>query len=159
MKINHILVVFLFVSLSLSGLVLGFKTGLNRAGQTKSISIYSTPYSPPNEYEVFNYRVIDGDTLEVDIYLGLDVSTKKTIRINGVNTPELRSPDSSERKKANKAKKFVEKLLSDADKIYLMTKGESGKYGRTLGDISIYKDEAFSLLSEQLITNKLGKVY
>ena len=38
-------------------------------------------------------RVIDGDTIDVNIDLGFDIQIKKRVRFVGINTPESRTRD------------------------------------------------------------------
>ena len=51
----------------------------------------------PYEYNAIVTKVYDGDTITVDIDLGLGVWLKKqTIRLYGINTPELRGDEREE---------------------------------------------------------------
>ena len=61
------------------------------------------------QYNCRIVRVVDGDTVDVDIDLGFDVWLKKQrIRLYGVDTPESRTRDLEEKKHGLMAKKFVE---------------------------------------------------
>ena len=42
-------------------------------------------------------RVIDGDTIDVNIDLGFDISVNKRVRFAGINTPESRTRDLEEK--------------------------------------------------------------
>ena len=51
------------------------------------------------EYACKVVRVVDGDTVDVDIDLGFDVVLRKQrIRLYGVDTPESRTRDKEEKK-------------------------------------------------------------
>ena len=51
-------------------------------------------------YECSVNRVIDGDTLDVDIDLGFNVILyKQRLRLFGINTPEVRTRDLEEKQK------------------------------------------------------------
>ena len=51
------------------------------------------------EYRSVILRVVDGDTVDVDIDLGFDIMLKKQrIRLYGVDTPESRTRDLEEKK-------------------------------------------------------------
>ncbi len=65
--------------------------------------------------------VVDGDTLVVNIDLGFDVWVKKRLRLRGIDTPEQRSDDPAEVKKAQEAKAFVEKRLKEGTTIIMQT--------------------------------------
>lgn len=78
-------------------------------------------------------RVIDGDTIVVraHIWLGHDVET--TIRIDGVDTPELRGKCKYEKNLAVKAKKFV---IKHCGKKVSLLDISHGKYaGRVLAKV------------------------
>lgn len=80
-------------------------------------------------------RVYDGDTITVDLDLGFGFMMKKqTLRLAGINTPELNSSDERERFDAQRARDVVRKLCKDAEgKIQIRTiKNKKGKYGRWL---------------------------
>ena len=61
------------------------------------------------EYKCTIDRVVDGDTVDVDIDLGFGVWLKKQrIRLYGIDTPESRTRDLEEKKYGNAAKAFVQ---------------------------------------------------
>ena len=92
------------------------------------------------EYRVSNIRVVDGDTVEVDIDLGFDVWLKKQkVRIYNIDAPEIRSKDEEEKVFAEASKKRLEELLSIEGDIILKSFDDvRGKYGRIIGDFIIY---------------------
>ena len=52
-------------------------------------------------------RVVDGDTLDLDIDLGFHITLSERVRLMGVDTPETRSRDLVEKADGLKAKEFV----------------------------------------------------
>ena len=46
-------------------------------------------------------RVVDGDTIDISIDLGFDLTKKERVRLAGIDTPEKRTKDSKE-KEVNK---------------------------------------------------------
>ena len=96
-------------------------------------------------YKIKLDRVVDGDTIDANIDLGLDVSIKKRIRFAGINTPESRTKDLEEKARGLAAKDRLKNLLEGANEIQLKSHGV-GKYGRCLGELHIdvanseYKD-------------------
>jgi micrococcal nuclease len=50
------------------------------------------------EYRAALIRVVDGDTMHLAIDLGLDIATRMTIRIAGVNAPEMSTPEGQQAK-------------------------------------------------------------
>lgn len=95
------------------------------------------------EYKFELDRVIDGDTIDVDIALGFDVMLKKQrIRLYGLNTPESRTRDLEEKQYGLAAKARLKNILERAESLSLKTaidKKVRGKYGRILG--TIFADE------------------
>ena len=89
------------------------------------------------EYHCVITRIIDGDTIDVDIDLGFDCWLhKQRIRLYGIDTPESRTRDLEEKKYGLAAKAFVEKFIPLGSTALLNTK-EKGKYGRYLGDFKV----------------------
>ena len=110
------------------------------------------------EYRCKIVKVIDGDTVDVDIDLGFGVWMKKErVRMMGLDTPESRTRDLEEKRFGNMAKDFVlDKLPIGSDQILKTFKDETGKFGRILGDFII--DDNVSLV-EAMIHNRLGVAY
>jgi|TARA_B100002051_G_C16514530_1_gene524554 micrococcal nuclease len=102
------------------------------------------------EYNCKIDRVVDGDTVDVDIDLGFDVwMLKQRIRLYGVDTPESRTRDKVEKVFGNLAKEFVEKRLPVGSKQVLRTKLDGkGKFGRILGEFVIDETTINRLLIE-----------
>ena len=92
-----------------------------------------------NEYDVHVVKVVDGDTVDVDIDLGFGICLKdERVRIMGIDTPESRTSDDVEKLFGLAAKNRLYSLLEkDAKLITTEDKnGEDmkGKFGRILGD-------------------------
>ena len=90
------------------------------------------------EYKAVVVKVIDGDTVDVDIDLGFNVWLKKQrIRLYGIDTPESRTRDKVEKIFGNLAKSKVLDFCPIGSNIVLQTKtdGSRGKYGRILGEL------------------------
>ena len=89
------------------------------------------------QYKSIIQKVVDGDTLEVAIDLGLSVWIhNEKIRLYGINTPEVYGvkKGSPEWELGNKASSFVKSVLKVNDEIILETiKDKQEKYGRYLG--------------------------
>jgi len=93
-----------------------------------------------HEYNCVIVRVVDGDTVDVDIDLGFDMWLRKQrIRLYGVDTPESRTRDLEEKKYGNAAKEFVKSFLPVGTTQVLKTKLDGrGKFGRILGEFIAY---------------------
>lgn len=89
------------------------------------------------EYNAKVLRVVDGDTIDVDIDLGFGVWLKKQrIRFYGIDTPETRTRDLEEKKKGLAAKHFVE-LACPVGSTVKLRSHDRGKFGRILGEIIV----------------------
>ena len=93
------------------------------------------------EYRCKVIKVIDGDTVDVDIDLGFDIMlTHERVRIMGIDTPESRTRDKVEKKFGLASKARLKELIGGKSGPILKTqinkKGEDmrGKFGRILGD-------------------------
>ena len=79
-------------------------------------------------------KVVDGDTIDIIIDLGFDLTKKERVRLAGIDTPESRTRDLEEKKFGLEAKAFLERRLKDGFGSGLKVKTEKdGKYGRMLG--------------------------
>jgi micrococcal nuclease len=91
------------------------------------------------EYYCEVTRIVDGDTLDVDIDLGFSTKlTKQRIRMLGIDTPESRTRDLEEKSRGLLSKKFLMDLCPVGSKIRLVSHGK-GKFGRILGEIFIHQ--------------------
>ena len=91
------------------------------------------------EYRAKVIKVVDGDTVDVDIDLGFGVWLKdERVRIMGIDTPESRTRDKVEKKFGLAAKTRLKELLGATPilKTQVGKGGEDmkGKFGRILGD-------------------------
>jgi len=100
-------------------------------------------------------RVIDGDTIDVNIDLGFDISVKKRVRFTGINTPESRTRDLEEKKLGLAAKERVKSILAENDSFIIESK-EIGKYGRVLGEVFINTVDSIET-EEEVSLNELLK--
>jgi micrococcal nuclease len=92
------------------------------------------------EYNVKKvYKVVDGDTIDVDIDLGFNVSYFQRVRLAGIDTPESRTKDLYEKELGLQSKEWLKKKLEGAENIIIKTQkpDSTEKYGRILGDLHI----------------------
>jgi len=95
-----------------------------------------------NEYDVTVIKVVDGDTVDVDIDLGFGVCLKdERVRIMGIDTPESRTSDRVEDLFGEAAKARLKELMKHGGKLVTTEDkhGEDmkGKFGRILGDFKV----------------------
>ena len=95
------------------------------------------------EYRCNVVKVVDGDTVDVDIDLGFGVWLKdERVRIMGIDTPESRTSDKVEKLFGLAAKEKLKSMLGESPtlKTQVNKDGEDmkGKFGRILGDFDVY---------------------
>ena len=115
------------------------------------------------EYKCKIVRVIDGDTIDVDIDLGFGIWIhKERIRLMGIDTPESRTRDLQEKKAGLYAKSVVQAFLPVGSMQTLKTVSDkTGKFGRILGDFYVYdgEEDRQVLLAEYMIKHYVGVEY
>ena len=122
-----------------------------------SLGIFSVQAAPEYGTAIVSkvISVYDGDTFRVDIgSLPPIVGKNIPIRLNGVDTPEIRGKCKYEKDLAIKARDFVRNKLANAKEIRL-TKLQRGKYFRVVADVMI---DGVSL-EQELLDNKLAYKY
>ena len=108
------------------------------------------------EYNCKIVRVIDGDSIIIDIDLGFSHWIHgESIRLYGVDTPECRTRDAEEKAAGLLAKAFVEDALHVGGTYTLSTK-EKGKFGRYLGVIMLSDRTS---INAALVTEHLAVAY
>lgn len=87
------------------------------------------------EFKAKVRRVVDGDTLDVEIDLGFNLTLNERIRLIGVDTPETRTRDPVEKANGLKSKRFVEDFVGSGN-VMIKVHG-FGKFGRPLADLYV----------------------
>ena len=87
-------------------------------------------------------KVVDGDTIDVVIDLGFDISYTSRVRLAGIDTPESRTTDAREKILGVEVKEYLKKALEGATDIVIRTEkvDSSEKYGRILGWLFVNKE-------------------
>ena len=113
------------------------------------------------EYSCKIVRVVDGDTVDVDIDLGFGIIyANQRIRLYGIDTPESRTRDLTEKKFGKLAFRFLAESLGET--CVLRTRLDSkGKYGRILGEFLVYdaKTDRQMTVNEIMIREHLAVAY
>ena len=102
---------------------------------------------------------IDGDTVELDVDLGFHVQITTRVRLDGIDTPELKGKTPEERSMAHFAlAKVVRWCQARADRIILRTvKDRRDKFGRLLA--TLIDQDTGETLQQALIKAKLAVPY
>ena len=87
------------------------------------------------EYACKVLKVVDGDTVDIDIDLGFGVWLRdERVRIVGIDTPESRTRDLVEKKFGLAAKARLKELTKKDVVLVCKSYDSKGKFGRILGD-------------------------
>ena len=102
------------------------------------------------EYKCKLVKVVDGDTIDIDIDLGFGVwLQKQRIRLYGIDTPESRTSDATEKIYGMAAKEFLTKWTNSGGLTIKTHKDAKGKFGRILGEIWCFDTNVNEKLVEE----------
>jgi endonuclease YncB( thermonuclease family) len=105
-------------------------------------------------------KCYDGDTVHL-IFKYPDNETGKLwkwrCRINGIDTPEMKSSNPKEKELAEKARNCLKSLI--LDQVVMANVTGFDKYGRLLVDLNVNKDGKITNISEHLIHKGYAKRY
>lgn len=110
------------------------------------------PMNFPNNpaYRAFCTYVVDGDTIDVFVDIGLNKYAYESIRIEGIDTPEIYRPkDDYEKLEAKRAKQLVEDLILNKQ-IKIETLKDKQTFGRYRANVYYYQDEEWLSLADKL---------
>lgn len=128
------------------------------------------------QYQAEIKKVVDGDTYEIDIDLGISIWVRnERVRLYGVDTPEVYGVKigSPEWMKGNEASEFVKSVLHEGDSVIVETiKDRKEKYGRYLAVVYVKIDQnilaglsnirsvgEYYCINDILIAKGLARVY
>ena len=98
-------------------------------------------------------KVVDGDTIDVEMDLGFDISFSSRVRLAGIDTPESRTRDKMEKALGLEAKAYLKSQIDSAKTIVIKTEkmNSSEKYGRILG--WLFLDGSAVSMNEKMIAD------
>jgi micrococcal nuclease len=98
-------------------------------------------------------KVVDGDTIDVEIDLGFSISFSSRVRLAGIDTPESRTKDKEEKVLGLESKKVLSDRIANAKSIVIRTEkmDSTEKYGRILG--WLYLDGEALSVNEALVAD------
>jgi len=126
---------------------------------------YSFRRSDAKPKDLYTYlarveRVIDADTLWLNVDCGFKVWTRQKIRLRGIDAPEIATPE------GKKAKEYVEARLKGLEFVVVKTHKDD-KYGRYLADVfylageedprAVLEEGAF--LNQELLSSHLAELF
>jgi len=115
----------------------------------------------PYEYHAKVINVVDGDTIVVDIDLGFDVVlSNQSVRLLGVDTPESRTSDKTEKVFGLASKDYTKSFVENCNKSVIIRthkSDDSEKFGRLLGEI--IDPNTKEVLNESLVADGYAVKY
>lgn len=112
-------------------------------------------------YEAKVVRIIDGDSVVVDIDMGFDQwMVNQNIRFTDIDAPEIRTRDLEEKARGYAAKNFVEDHLYIGQTVILDSRkyrSAEGKYGRIIGDLWFEMSDGWKNLTQMLLESDLAE--
>ena len=87
--------------------------------------------TPAYRYRAHCDRVIDADTLKLRVDLGFGVWSVVTVRVRGIDTPELRTPE------GDAAKAFVVQLLASNPAMVIESYKDQQTFARWVADVYV----------------------
>ena len=109
------------------------------------------------EYGCQVTRVVDGDSIDVDLDLGFDIIYKCRVRLYGIDTPESRTRNKDEKVRGKLAAKFLKDAILNGKNVILQTqlKDSKGKFGRVLASVVV---DGINI-NQRMVTNHLAVRY
>lgn len=103
-------------------------------------------------YEAKVIKVIDGDTVDLDIDLGFHIRITKRIRLSFINAPEMNTD------LGKRSKDFLLKSIPQESNVIIKTQlDKTDKYGRVLGEI--FAPDQISSINKLMIDGGFAEYY
>ena len=105
-------------------------------------------------------KIVDGDTIDIEIDLGFDLTKKERVRLGGIDTPEKRTKNLEEKAMGLEATEYLTTLLEGAVKLIVTTE-KDGKFGRMIGTLymSLECVERGSSINQMMIDDGYAWAY
>lgn len=114
---------------------------------------------PDYTYRARIRKVVDGDTVDVDIDLGFNTwMMNQRLRLAGIDTPELRG---TEKTAGLEVKAYVQEVFNNYPKVIIETKKDSkGMYGRWIATIWYQQEDGTWInLNQSLLDQGMAEEY
>ena len=112
-------------------------------------------------YRATVIHVVDGDTVDLAVSLGFDMTYKARFRLVGINTPESYGPTACDEGRA--AKQYLTDTLKEGTVVIVKTtKDKKEKYGRFLAELFLFDAAAKPLdrsVNQMMIDAGHAKAY
>ena len=103
-----------------------------------------------HNYKARLNRVIDGDTVDLVVDVGFNISHLIRVRLARIDTPKANTPE------GKVSTEFVKDLFSDSDYNCHLVSRKKGKWGRWIGEIEVNKGNISDLLLDAMLAERWG---
>jgi micrococcal nuclease len=101
-------------------------------------------------------RIIDGDTIDVEISLGFNITIVQRVRLKDIDAAETRTKDLKEKAEGLMAKEWLEKELSKPGE-WIIETTKDDKYGRILGTLYLVGEPV--TVNERMVNDGIARPY
>ena len=102
------------------------------------------------------HKIIDGDTVDVDISLGFGITLSQRVRLKGIDAAETKTKDLKEKADGLMAKEWLEKELSKPGE-WIIETTKDDKYGRILGTLYLVGEPV--TVNERMVNDEIARPY
>ena len=102
------------------------------------------------------HRIIDGDTVDVEIDLGFGITLSHRVRLKDIDAAETRTKDLKEKAEGLMAKEWLEKELSKPGE-WIIETTKDDKYGRILGTLYLIGEPV--TVNERMLNDGIARPY
>jgi len=113
-----------------------------------------------NETQLYHYKakvvsVYDGDTVRVDIDLGLNIFVRnEAVRLSRINAPELKGETHG---RGLAARDYLRQRVADKEVLLQTEKDDKEKYGRYLAEIWLPENGGYVNINDELVNKGLAE--
>ncbi len=102
------------------------------------------------------HKIIDGDTIDVEISLGFNITIVQRVRLKDIDAAETRTKDLKEKAEGLMAKEWLEKELSKPGE-WIIETTKDDKYGRILGTLYLVGEPV--TVNERMLNDGIARPY
>jgi micrococcal nuclease len=102
------------------------------------------------------HRIIDGDTIDVEISLGFNITIVQRVRLKDIDAAETRTKDLKEKAEGLLAKEWLDKELSKPGE-WIIETTKDDKYGRILGTLYLVGEPV--TVNERMVNDGIARPY
>lgn len=114
-----------------------YLAGISKAGAALALLVFSVAAAAWPVFPVTVVRVIDGDTVVVNVPLWPEVYVEPHIRVYGINAPEIHTKVKCEKVAGDKATAFAKAFLAKGPVLLIIHPGDTKFYGRMDGQLFV----------------------